>query len=411
MVGIDQDPLGVKPVDGFCGRRAIRVDPSGNSVYGTRANPDIAYRVDSTAVLSIQTASAFPMGFPRDFSILLTFRTVDNIRSNLLTIYSSSGLEQFSLRIGNNVSVNWINSTSERAPRFASVTFSGQRVNDGNWHRLALSAKGDSLTLLTDCAGQQTRSFNRALDSDIDRSGITLVGQTILDSSTFEGDLQQLFVIPSPSTAYEQCLDFIPDCETPFPDVDDEITDVDDDLFTGEGSGVITEVAGGRGDVEITDEEVIDEPVIVERKPEVLVTTDNEVYVPVVTDRVFIPERRVIPEEQPTVDRPVIVDMPLIPPYILTNATSSTLPPATTVYITEPGLEVTTEPPQPNTVEPAYYGYNYSCGHCYPGPAGFPGPAGHPGMKGDRGEPGKDGVSSRELNGSINDGNRITNSV
>lgn len=32
-----------------------------------------------------------------------------------------------------------------------------------------------------------------------------------------QGDIQQLQLVPSPEAAYEQCIDFIPDCDSPLP--------------------------------------------------------------------------------------------------------------------------------------------------------------------------------------------------
>ncbi|GBN10009.1 hypothetical protein AVEN_130493-1, partial [Araneus ventricosus] len=31
------------------------------------------------------------------------------------------------------------------------------------------------------------------------------------------GDIQQLQIVPSPEAAYEQCIDYMPDCEFPLP--------------------------------------------------------------------------------------------------------------------------------------------------------------------------------------------------
>jgi hypothetical protein len=57
----------------------------------------------------------------------------------------------------------------------------------------------------------------RNTNSRIETSGITLIGQTLANDNYFEGDLQQIYVIPSPDAAYEQCYEYLPECSQPFP--------------------------------------------------------------------------------------------------------------------------------------------------------------------------------------------------
>ncbi len=71
--------------------------------------------------------------------------------------------------------------------------------------------------MLTDCNAQQTRSLPRNTNSRIETSGITLIGQTLANDNYFEGDIQQIYIIPSPDAAYEQCYEYLPECTQPFP--------------------------------------------------------------------------------------------------------------------------------------------------------------------------------------------------
>lgn len=131
-------------------------------------------------------------------------------------IYNEAGIEQLSLVVGSNVTFTIRNTAEEGQTELLQVEFIS-RVNDANWHRLALSVKGDSVTLLTDCTAQQTRSLPREPDSELETNGIAIVGTTLLNNIHFEGDVQHIFFIPSPDAAYEQCYDYLPECAQPYP--------------------------------------------------------------------------------------------------------------------------------------------------------------------------------------------------
>lgn len=73
------------------------------------------------------------------------------------------------------------------------------------------------MTMLTDCNAQQTKPIARSVESNLETNGYTFLGQTLLDDNYFEGDIQQAYIIPSPDAAYEQCYEYLPDCNSPFP--------------------------------------------------------------------------------------------------------------------------------------------------------------------------------------------------
>ena len=133
-----------------------------------------------------------------------------------MSLYNEAGIEQLSLVVGSNITFTIRNTEEDGQTVLLDVEFIS-RVNDNKWHRLALSVKGDSITLLTDCTVQQTRSLPRDTESLIETNGITLVGTTLLNNIHFEGDIQHIYLIPSPDAAYEQCYDYLPDCAQPFP--------------------------------------------------------------------------------------------------------------------------------------------------------------------------------------------------
>jgi hypothetical protein len=102
------------------------------------------------------------------------------------------------------------------------------------YHRLALSVKGDSATLLAECGTiSVTRKLQRPLPSRINGAGIMLVGQELLNeehftvrkfyskeknqlihfcATFFQGDMQLLMIAPRPDIAYDLC-DYVPLCK------------------------------------------------------------------------------------------------------------------------------------------------------------------------------------------------------
>ena len=77
--------------------------------------------------------------------------------------------------------------------------------------------KGNSATAIIDCKRQQNRPINRGKLDTITNSGIVLLAQQIDDNTFFNGDLQQLTIVPNPEAAYELCSSYIPDCDQPLP--------------------------------------------------------------------------------------------------------------------------------------------------------------------------------------------------
>lgn len=54
-------PLGVNRTTGMCTSRQ-------------GSEPDVAYSISERTILTVQTAQLFPLGFPKDFSLLLVVR-------------------------------------------------------------------------------------------------------------------------------------------------------------------------------------------------------------------------------------------------------------------------------------------------------------------------------------------------
>ncbi|XP_061436068.1 collagen alpha-2(XI) chain-like [Lethenteron reissneri] len=85
------------------------------------------------------------------------------------------------------------------------------------WHRVAVSVRGTKVTLLVDCRERWAGELGRSGDARIDTRGVTIVGTRILDDEHFEGEVQQLLLVPDAGAALQQCSTYSPDCDTALP--------------------------------------------------------------------------------------------------------------------------------------------------------------------------------------------------
>lgn len=125
---------------------------------------------------------------------------------------------------------------------------------------------------MIDCTGQQTRPLQRDPFSKIDSSGVTLIGQTLKENIHFEGDIQQIYIIPSPDSAYEQCYEYIPDCDTPFPYEENEDSQVDNEVEENGEENHNTTGLNGFSVVGHTDDDDEDDE-LTERTQQTIITT------------------------------------------------------------------------------------------------------------------------------------------
>ena len=190
--------------DGFCRNRG-----------GSSPMSDVAYTIRDRSVASIPTAQLFPQqqNFPSDFSILTTFKANPGSRGMIFTFYNLEGKEILSLKIGRRFKLYYQGLKSSRR----QVIKFGGRLADGEWHRLGISVKGNSITAIIDCKKQQNREIDRPPGDTIASDGIVLMAQEIEDNTFFEGQIQQLLFVPSPQAAYELCKQYVPDCTEPIP--------------------------------------------------------------------------------------------------------------------------------------------------------------------------------------------------
>ncbi|KAK2509090.1 hypothetical protein MC885_010568 [Smutsia gigantea] len=194
---------GTAPVDVL---QALRFPslPDGVRVARGICPADVAYRVSRPAQLSAPTRQLFPGGFPKDFSLLTVVRTRPGLQASLLTLYSAQGIRQLGLELGRPVRFLYEDQTGRPRPPVQPV-FRGLSLADGKWHRAAVAVKGQSVTLIVDCKKRVTRPLPRSARSVLDTHGVIIFGARILDEEVFEGDVQELAIVPGVQAAYESC--------------------------------------------------------------------------------------------------------------------------------------------------------------------------------------------------------------
>lgn len=93
--------------------------------------------------------------------------------------------------------------------------------------------KGDSVTILVDCATQMTKALKRTVTATVATDGLILTGvQLVEGESFFIGDLQQLLIADTPDEAYNLCSKYTPSCSG---------------SVGGYSGSYVSEVTGGQG--------------------------------------------------------------------------------------------------------------------------------------------------------------------
>lgn len=85
------------------------------------------------------------------------------------------------LSLGNDVILYYSTTQDDEGK---AISF-GIDISDGKWHRLGISVKGNTVTLILDCTQQISKELRRNLDERIDINGIVIIGQQIVDGDMY----------------------------------------------------------------------------------------------------------------------------------------------------------------------------------------------------------------------------------
>uniref|UniRef100_A0A8C4QNH7 Thrombospondin-like N-terminal domain-containing protein n=1 Tax=Eptatretus burgeri TaxID=7764 RepID=A0A8C4QNH7_EPTBU len=146
---------------------------------------DISYRL-SNVQLSAPTRQLYPGGtFPRDFSVMTTVRAKRRLQAFLLSMYNQQGVQQLGVELARSPVFLYEDHTGRPLPEEYPI-FKRVNLANGKWHRIALSVKGQHVTLILDCKETMILPLPRSDEPWIDPNGITVFGTRMTDNATFE---------------------------------------------------------------------------------------------------------------------------------------------------------------------------------------------------------------------------------
>uniref|UniRef100_A0AAJ7SL76 Collagen alpha-1(V) chain-like n=1 Tax=Petromyzon marinus TaxID=7757 RepID=A0AAJ7SL76_PETMA len=133
--------------------------------------------------------------------MVLTVRARKGTQAFLLSLYSEQGMQQLGLEVGRSPVFLYEDQNGLPPPEEYPI-FKGLNLADGKWHRVALSVRGQNVTLTLDCRRSVTRPLARSLaGSRIDVNGIAVFGTRILDEEAFE--VRRLEHLPSTTVVHK----------------------------------------------------------------------------------------------------------------------------------------------------------------------------------------------------------------
>lgn len=94
-------------------------------------------------------------------------------RVPIFSIYTSESEESLVFYVGSETALFYHDESSNDENSLTSFEAS---INDLNWHRIGISVKGDSITLIFDCAKQITKKLSRGQASKISTDGLFFMG-------------------------------------------------------------------------------------------------------------------------------------------------------------------------------------------------------------------------------------------
>ncbi|XP_019377896.1 PREDICTED: collagen alpha-1(IX) chain-like [Gavialis gangeticus] len=182
-----------------------------NTVPGSQSDRT-AYQLGPHVHVTGETRLLLPQGLSQEFSIVSTFRMREDTSQvvwDLWKVKDSTRADQFRLRLYGESSAVDIYSTAGEASGSELTTFENvEKLFDGTWHKLALSARRNQLTLYIDCQPVDTAPVSHygAIRTD----GNIVLAKRIKDDITTLVDVQQLQLYTGHNRAEDETC-----CEVP----------------------------------------------------------------------------------------------------------------------------------------------------------------------------------------------------
>ncbi|PWA25602.1 hypothetical protein CCH79_00001561 [Gambusia affinis] len=174
----------------------------------------VAYRINPSIHLQKTLSDVYPDGLPTEYSIITTFKVNNDTAQtswNLWQVSDPKGQEQVGLRFqpdGQSLDFFYTGPQETQMVR----TFQGlQKLFNREWHKLALSVKGNQVRLLIDCKEIRVESIDEP--RPVIRQGYTSIVKRAARDRSASVDLQQMQVSCDPEQAYsESCCELSSVC-------------------------------------------------------------------------------------------------------------------------------------------------------------------------------------------------------
>lgn len=114
-------------------------------------------------------------GFPGDFSLITVLKPSQVFsRVPIFSMQSQDGEEVLVVFVGSEIAVIYQDSESEILEDNL-ISFEAS-TNDLKWHRIGISFKGDSITVIFDCSKQITKKLPRSANPKLAVDGLIFMG-------------------------------------------------------------------------------------------------------------------------------------------------------------------------------------------------------------------------------------------
>ncbi|KAA0717624.1 Collagen alpha-1(IX) chain [Triplophysa tibetana] len=168
-------------------RGVRRVDGSGPEA--------VAYRINPSLQLKKSTSDVYPDGLPSDYSVIAIFKvSKDTAKTswNLWQVSDPKGRDQVGLRFQGDTQTLDFFYTRPEGTQMLRTFQSVEKLFDGEWHKLALSVKGEQVKLMVDCEEVSVEPLDEP--RPVIRKGFTTIVKRAVGNRSVSVDLQRMEV-------------------------------------------------------------------------------------------------------------------------------------------------------------------------------------------------------------------------
>ncbi|RXN27312.1 collagen alpha-1(IX) chain-like protein [Labeo rohita] len=165
----------------------------------------VAYRINPSLHLKKSVSDIYTGGLPSDYSVIATFKVPKDTAKaswNLWQVSDPEGRDQVGLRFqGNTKNLDFFY-TSPQGTQMLRTFQRVEKLFDGEWHKLALSVKGEQVKLLVDCEEVSVEPLDEP--RPVIRQGFTSIVKRAVGDRSVLVDLQKMEVSCDADQAYSE---------------------------------------------------------------------------------------------------------------------------------------------------------------------------------------------------------------